>query len=62
MRYTYFVSYSTNSGNFGNFDIDRDKKIRSIDDIRNIEIAVKEKIQQDIIIHNYQLLRKSWKK
>ena len=60
MHYDYFISYNFGNGGIGNCNIDINHKIKNMNDIANIENALKSKIQfKDCVILNYILLRKS---
>lgn len=61
--YKYFVSYNyakENGFGFGRFELTRNKKIKSVDDIFEVEKLLKEKNKDfnTIIILNYKLLKK----
>lgn len=61
MRYLYFISFVTvkNGGyEFGNIDIAFPSNIENITELRWAELRIKEKIHREVIILNYQLLRR----
>lgn len=56
MRYIYFVSYSFGDGE-GQAEFISNKLIDSIDDISRISNKLEEKINKDVVILNFILLR-----
>ena len=63
MIYVYFISYhidqrKNGSWGFGNVEIQRDKQITTMEDIRSIEKLINENYHNKVLIINYQLLRK----
>lgn len=59
--YHYFISYLSTGGesvfSFGNFAVERNDRIRSMEDIRRIEIEVGERLKKVVTITNWKLLR-----
>ena len=61
MKYVYFVAYTdVQSFGFGSAEVTTAKRMTSLEVIREIEKTIVEGTSRRVIIHNYQLLRKTW--
>lgn len=62
MKYIYFIAYFQKRGydeGTGSIEVTRNKKIESIEELREIEKFIKKECNlYDILIINYKLLRK----
>ena len=66
MKYIYFIAYYQRRGydtGTGSIEVTRNKKIESIEELREIEKFIKKECNlYDILIINYKLLRKEREK
>ena len=62
MKYIYFIAYLQKRGydeGTGSIEVTRNKKIESIEELRELEKFIKKECNlNDILIINYKLLRK----
>lgn len=66
MKYIYFIAYCQRRGydeGTGSIEVTRNKKIETIEELREIEKFIKKECNLDgILIINYKLLRKEGEK
>lgn len=60
VRYIYFIAFSNTWGT-GNIEVSRQDRIVGIEDIREVEVAIKNYLRaEDIRIINYKFMRKQY--
>lgn len=61
MTHKYIIFYKNNNGGCGNAQITRNKKIKEISDIREIEVEIHKEEGFMISLTNYKYVGWSWK-